>query len=98
MANYQLTEATVTDLERIYYYGIVTFGLFQADKYYGGLISQLQKIAENPDSYTSVDDIFPGYRRATYYSNSVYYRSEHDQVIIVRILGRENPVTAFEVS
>ncbi len=38
MANYSLTDAALADLDRLYEYGILTFGLKQADKYYDGLV------------------------------------------------------------
>ena len=37
MGSYRLSDAALADLDRIYEYGILTFGLQQADKYYDGL-------------------------------------------------------------
>ena len=34
MGSYRLNDAALADLDRIYEYGILTFGLQQADKYY----------------------------------------------------------------
>ncbi len=95
MASYRLTDAALADLDRLYEYGILTFGLKQADEYYDGLVSHFQKIADNPLSHAAVDEIRAGYRRAPYYFNSVYYRIEGQGVEIVRILGRQDPATAL---
>ena len=55
MARYRLTDAALADLERIYEYGILNFGLSQADKYYDGLVLHFQKIADSPLSHPSVE-------------------------------------------
>ena len=95
MAGYRLTDAALADLDRIYQYGILNFGLSQADKYYDGLVVFFQRLANSPLSHIAIDDIRSGYHRAPYYANTVYYRLEGNEVAIVRILGRENPLTAF---
>ena len=95
MASYRLTDAALADLERIYEYGILNFGLSQADKYYDGLVLQIrlhfQKIADSPLSHPSVELIRSTYRRATYFTNSIYYRIDSEGVEIIRVLGRQDP-------
>ncbi len=71
MASYRLNDAALADLDRIYEYGILTFGLQQADKYYDGLLLYFQAIADSPLSYVGVDEIRARYRCATYSSDSV---------------------------
>ena len=95
MASYRLNEAALGDLDRIYEYGIITFGLKQADQYFDGLVSYFQHIADSPLSHPAVDEIRAGYRRAPYYANSVYYRIEGDRIVVARILGRQDPTKAF---
>ena len=70
----------------------------QADKYYDGLLLYFQAIADSPLSYVGVDEIRAGYRRATYSSDSVYYRIEGAGVEIVRILGQQDPKKALTTS
>ena len=89
MVNYRINDTALDDLDRIYEYGILTFGLQQADKYYDGLLLYFKAIADNPLSHTSVNEIRTGYRRAIYNSDSIYYRIEKSGVVIVRILGRQ---------
>ncbi len=91
MGSYRLSDAALADLDRIYEYGILTFGLQQADKYYDGLLLYFQDIADSPLVYVGVDEIRAGYRRATYSSDTVYYRIEGAEVEIIRILGQQDP-------
>lgn len=90
MAGYRLSNRALADLERLYEYGVETFGRQQADHYYDGLIVKLKDIADNPDRGMSIDDIHPGLRRAVYNRHSIYYLPSSDSVQIVRILGRED--------
>ena len=91
MASYRLTDAALADLERIYEYGILNFGLSQADKYYDGLVLHFQKIADSPLSHPSVELIRSTYRRTTYFTNSIYYRIDSEGVEIIRVLGQQDP-------
>ncbi|MHA1566794.1 MAG: type II toxin-antitoxin system RelE/ParE family toxin [Alphaproteobacteria bacterium] len=95
MAGYRLNDAALADLDRIYENGILIFGRRQADKYYDGLLLYFKTIADSPLSHVGVDEIRAGYRRATYYGNSVYYRVAGEGVEIVRILGRQDPRKAL---
>ncbi len=65
MVSYCLTDAALADLDRLYEYGILVFGLTQADKYYDGLVFYFQTIAGSPLSFSQVDarvdnDFSPG--------------------------------------
>lgn len=97
MANrrYHLSEAADADLERIYEWGIDRFGMNAADQYYDGLLARFEKIAESPQLWPGVDHIRSGYRRSVYVAHSIYYRIEATGVLIVRVLGRENPATSL---
>jgi len=95
MTSYRLTDAALADLDRLYEFGILNFGLVQADSYFDGLVDYFQVIAENPLSYVTVNEIRSGYRRAIYQSNSIYYYLENTVVVIVRILGRQNVYQVF---
>ncbi len=95
MGNYELTKAAAEDFERIFDYGIDTFGLDQALKYLNGMKQRFDELAEQPRLYPAVDHIREGYRRSVYGSHSIYYRTETRRVLIVRILGRQDPAKAF---
>ena len=95
MATCRLNEAAVEDLERLYEFGVVSFGLDQADQYYDGLIKRFYELADNPKLWQAVDYIRPGYRRSVYASHSIYYRIDGDTVEIMRILGKQDPKQEF---
>lgn len=97
MANrrYHLSEAADADLERLYEWGIDRHGVNAADQYYDGLIVRLGQIADSPQLWQGVDHIRAGYRRSVYSAHSIYYRIEDNGVLIMRIIGSENPQTSL---
>ncbi len=95
MGRYELTKAAAEDFENMFEYGIDTFGLDQALKYHNGMKQRFDELAEQPKLYPAVDHIRTGYRRSVYGSHSIYYRIKPRRVLIVRILGRQDPDKAF---
>lgn len=95
MADYSLTGSAKSDISNLYEYGVDRFGLFQADDYLSGLFSHFEQIATTPRLFVKVDHIRPGYRRSVYGSHAVYFRERNGGILIVRILGRQDPVQAF---
>jgi toxin ParE1/3/4 len=91
MASYRLSEKADGDLSRLYEYGIIHYGQDRADRYYDGLRERFEQLAENPRLYPAVDHIRPGYRRSVYGRHSIYYRIDPDEIVIVRILGQQDP-------
>jgi len=90
MASYRLNREALEDLDRLYEHGVLTFGLRQADAYFDGIVNRFQKIADQPELYPAIDHIRQGYRRSAYKSHSIYYRIDPDEIVIVRILGRQD--------
>ena len=90
MAVYDLSEKALDDLDRLYEYGVLTFGLGPADDYYDGLLLRFQEIAQSPRLYPAVDHINEGYRMSVFKAHSIYYRITDQGVYIVRLLGRED--------
>ena len=88
---YKLTESADKGFNRLYTYGIETFGERQADNYVSGLIDRFNQLTVKPYHWKPVDDIRPGYRLGVYGSHSIYYRIESSDIIIIPILGREDP-------
>ncbi len=95
MFGYELTKAADEDFENIFDFGIDTFGLDQALKYQNGMKRCFSELAEQPKLYPTVDHIRKGYRRSVYSSHSIYYRIEPKHVLIVRILGQQDPTKAL---
>lgn len=90
MANYKLKASAKEDLIRIYLYGVNKFGEKQAEKYYNTFFEYFEKIANNPYSFESVDRIKKGYHRCVCGVDSIFYKIEHDDVLIVAIIGRQD--------
>ncbi len=90
MATYRLNLEAEKDVRRLYRFGIETFGLERADRYFDGLFERFDQLAEKPRLYRAVDDIRPGYRRSVYGAHSIYYRVNGDVIEIMRVLGRED--------
>ena len=97
MGRFRLSKLAESDLANIADFGIERFGLVQARKYRDGFFACFKRIAERPFLYGSVDELRPGYRRAVYESHSIYYVVLEDQVLIVRVLGREDPDLSLPV-
>ncbi|MGB0684499.1 MAG: type II toxin-antitoxin system RelE/ParE family toxin, partial [Magnetovibrionaceae bacterium] len=82
MAVYELSDKALDDLDRLYEYGLLTFGLSQADEYFEGLLERFQEIAEAPRLYPAVDHISEGYRLSIYRVHSIYFRITDSGVFI----------------
>ncbi|MCP5441600.1 MAG: type II toxin-antitoxin system RelE/ParE family toxin [Chromatiaceae bacterium] len=90
MASYHLSREALEDLDQLYEFGILTFGLRQADVYFDGIVDRFQEMADRPELYPEVDHIRQGYRRSVYKSHSIYYQISLDDIVIVRILGQQD--------
>ena len=95
MESYKLSKAADKDFEKIFDYGIDTFGLNQALEYQQGMKQRFKELAKQPHLYQAVDHIHKGYRRSVYGKHSIYYRIEATGIRIMRILKHQNPDKAF---
>ena len=85
MANYHLRDKALADLDILYEYGIVTFGLQMADGYYDGLIEQFESLATNPKMYRERWELNPPVRICPYKSHTIIYMIEKEEVVIIRV-------------
>ena len=90
MAKYRLSNVASDDLIRIHQFGVMRFGIAQADKYFDTFFEYFDLIAQNPYSFESVDFIKKGYRRCVCGSDSIFYRVIEDSVEIMAIIGRQD--------
>ena len=74
MYNYNLNEKAKEDLLRIYEYGIATFGLNQADKYFEMMHDCFDKIASNPFLFPEAFRYREGYRYCVCGVDTIFYR------------------------
>lgn len=86
MAVYSLSPKAAADLDGIYGYTILNFGLEQAREYLLGLHERFQTLAEHPMHGRSADEVAPDLRRLEYQSHVVFYVPKDKGVRIVRVL------------
>lgn len=90
MAKYKLSNLAKEDLIRIHQYGIIRFGMKQADRYFDIFFKCFDQIAQNPFAFESVDYIKEGYRRCVCGVDSIYYRIRNSEVEIMTIIGKQD--------
>ncbi len=96
MESYQLSKAAQFDLDDLYGFGILNYGLGQADKYYDGLIERFDLLAQHPSWGSEYSFISPNLLRYEYRTHSIYYQSSASRILIIRVLGnRQDPVRHF---
>jgi len=92
MPEFRLSNSAVRELIDIAIYGDESYGIDASNAYRAQLEKRFSEIAEQPLLYPSVDHIRAGYRRSVLDGLSIYYRVEGDGIVIVRLIGRQNPV------
>lgn len=90
MPTYQLTPEAKDDFDRIFSYGIDTFGVKQAIAYSLALERHFEKIAEQPYLYQAANEFRQGYRKSVCGVDTIYYRVLGDLVEIMAIIGRQD--------
>ena len=93
--NYRLTLAAKEDLINIARYGDANFGIEASNRFRTKLEARFQELAEHPMRYSEVNYIREGYRRSVFGVHSIYYVPDDDGVLIVRVLGRQDPKRAL---
>ncbi len=87
MAEYKLTNKAVEDLSKIWDYTFEVWSEKQADKYYNGLISNCQEIADNPDLGKNYEDISKQLLGIKASRHIIFYRTLNEKYVeITRIL------------
>ena len=95
MANYRLTNEAESDLIRIHQYGVMKFGMTQADKYFHNFFDYFELIAQKPLAFKSVDEISKNCRCCPCGSDSICYTYLKDIVEIVAIVGSQDLENIF---
>ena len=87
MAKYKLTNKAVEDLSKIWDYTFEVWSEQQADKYYDGLISNCQEIAEDPELGKTYEEISEQLLAMKANRHIIFYRTLNENYIeITRIL------------
>lgn len=87
MLKYNFTREADEDLDDIWFYGLGTWSLDQADRYYQQLIHMIEHLSDNPLHGKSETAIVERLRSYPSGSHRIYYMPENDGYItIVRVL------------
>ena len=87
MAEYKLTNKAVEDLSKIWDYTFEIWSEKQADKYYDGLISYCEEIAENTDIGKKYEGISKQLLGINANRHIIFYRTVNENYVeITRIL------------
>ncbi|MEZ4792794.1 MAG: type II toxin-antitoxin system RelE/ParE family toxin [Gelidibacter sp.] len=91
MDSYFLSSDAKEDLRRIYYYGVISFGIIQADKYFNMMHDCFDKIESNPYLFPKADFIEKDFRFCVYGVDTIYYKiNQNNTIEIVTIIGRQD--------
>ncbi|MDH4082402.1 MAG: type II toxin-antitoxin system RelE/ParE family toxin [Nitrospira sp.] len=93
MAGYSLLSKAAAELDGIYEYTILHFGLEQARIYLVGLHEPFQMLAEQLTQGRTADELAPGLRRVERQSHAVFYMSKDSGIRIARVLHQRMDVT-----
>ncbi|MEZ5690391.1 MAG: type II toxin-antitoxin system RelE/ParE family toxin [Rickettsiales bacterium] len=97
MANYKLTNNAESNLDNIYEYSILNFGLEIARKYMLGLHECFDLLAKNPTWGSNYGFICNGLLRYEYRSHAIYYINDKKNILILNILGgKQDPILSVE--
>ena len=86
MNSYRLSRLAATDLQEIAEYTIERFGIEQARRYRDGLKTCFVQLADNSALGRGAEMLIRGLRRFEHQSHVVFYMSEPENLLIVRVL------------
>jgi toxin ParE1/3/4 len=88
MGAYKLSRECKADISEIYEYGIVKFGLDQAQEYLIGLHDLFKTLAENSNIGRDASELYPSLKRFVYKSHMIFYLQSESGVFVVRTLNQ----------
>ena len=89
MPAYSLTRLAESDLRSIIQFTMKTWGMVQTKRYTHGLRNCFELLANNPALGRSCDSISPGLHRFEHGRHVVFYLSQPEGLLIVRVLHQQ---------
>jgi toxin ParE1/3/4 len=89
---YRLTNAAQEEMDQLLDQGIDDYGVEAAIDCYDKIENRFTLLVEQPYQFPAVNQIRVGYRRAVCGVHSIYYRINTDEIVIARILNKQNPL------
>jgi len=91
LPSYRLSGATRKDLKDFATYTFRNWGEGQMRKYIQDLLSCCERLTSHPAIGRPSDSLFPGLRRFETGKHVIFYRTEPDQIAVIRILHQQTP-------
>ena len=85
-STFRLAKKAKADLESIWLYGLETWSLNQADAYVAKLHEKFEFLAQWPSAGRHAATLRSGYFRFEFQSHTIFYKSDKNGIIIIRIL------------
>lgn len=82
----RISPAAQQDIDEVYLYGILAYGLGQADGYISGLREAVLVLAEHPLMGRERDEVRPPIRLLPYESHHLFYDVIDGTVVLQRVL------------
>lgn len=86
MPELRLSRRAASDLAEIADYTISEFGIDQARQYRDQFQACFQSLLDNPQLGRSAEEVSPGLRRIRQQAHVAFYKYEHNELNIVRVL------------
>lgn len=96
MPDFRLSNSAVLDLIDIAFYGDARYGAAASDRFRAQLEARFSYLAAQPLLFPAVDHIRAGYRRSVFKGLSIYYRIEGQDIVIARVIGRQETIISDE--
>lgn len=88
MGAYKISEEAKNDIAKLYEYGIVSFGLTQAQSYVMNMHYQFQKLANDSYIGRTASEFSEGLFWFNYKSHVIFYNHLNTDVYVVRVLSQ----------
>jgi toxin ParE1/3/4 len=86
MVDYRLSQKAAADLDAVAEFTIQKFGIDQARRYRDSLKNCFERLADNPELGRRAEQLARGLKRFEHQSHIVFYTSDADGLLIVRVL------------
>jgi len=83
MREFQLSRKVDRDVDRIYKYGMLTFGEAQADMYFNALFDQFELIAREPYLFPVAYEYDPKYRKSPCGADTIFYQILEENTVLI---------------
>ena len=87
--NYKISKLAKEDLENIWKFTKENWSTNQANKYFEGIIGQINKLTTNPEIGKSIEIVKSGSRVLKYKSHIIVYKVDEDIIKVDRILHKK---------